>query len=159
GQTNLTISSMSTTGDFSVGQNCVGRVLKPPTPSPLGPLFDICSFNVTFSPTNTGTRNGTVIVNDTALDSPQTIQLTGLGLAAWPTPSVAGGTSTVAGTSVLPLTGAGFSRVTTATVDGIAFDNLSRQITVASPQELDLALAANDFGDIGEVPVRVVSPT
>jgi hypothetical protein len=104
------------------------------------------------------------------LDSPHTSQLSGQGLAAWPTPALAAGSSVnVSGTGggaggsagnaeTLVLTGGGFSRVTTAIVDGIHFDNNSRVIRVVGPQELDLSLEDNDFGDVGEVPVQVLSP-
>src|SRR6185437_16264612 len=93
GPINMTITGLSTTGDYSVSQNCVGQVIPPPKPSPFGPILNFCTVSVNFSPTNTGTRLGTVIVKDSALDSPQTVQLSGLGLAAWPTPAVSSGAS------------------------------------------------------------------
>jgi hypothetical protein len=161
----LTIASVSTTGDFSASQNCVGVtipvfVFVPPIG---GPPNNVCVMSVFFSPTNSGTRMGTLIVKDNALDSPHIVKLQGLGLTAWPTPAVANGTSAgEPGISSVPqilaLPGSGFSRVTTAILDGIPFDNLSRLITVASPQELDLTLSDNDFGDVGEVPVKVITP-
>lgn len=172
GFTNLAITSMTTTGDFSLNPSCAGAVLKPPTPTPLGPIFDLCNFTVVFSPTNTGTRSGTVIVKDNSLDSPHVIQLTGLGLSAWPTPIVSSGTSVnVKGTSLgnvanspgnpqtLVVNGSGFSRLSTANLDGIVFGNNFRQMSVVSHQEIDLALTDNDFGDSGEVPVNVITPT
>jgi hypothetical protein len=171
GSVNLTVLGMSTTGDFTVSQNCVGAVLGPPTPNPpFGVQLHFCGFTVNFVPTNTGTRTGTLIIKDTSLDSPHIFQLSGLGLGAWPTPAVvsgsalnvtgtAGGVNASAGsTRILPLTGGGFSRVTTATIDGLIFDNNSRLIKVVSPQELDLTLTDNDFGDVGEVPVTATSP-
>ena len=168
-----TVSSMTTTGDFTVSQNCLGD-LPPPRVIPFPPAIvaQPCNFTVSFVPTNTGTRTGTLIVTDTALDSPQVIQLTGLGLAAWPTPSVSsGGSVNVKGTALgnvanstgnpqtLALPGSGFSRLTTATLDGMIFDNNFRQMSMVNPQEIDLHLADNDFGDSGEVPVKVITPT
>ncbi len=38
-----------------------------------------CSITVTFAPTTTGTQTGTVTITDSAVNSPQTISLTGLG--------------------------------------------------------------------------------
>ena len=38
-----------------------------------------CSITVTFAPTTAGTQTGTVIIADSAVNSPQTISLTGLG--------------------------------------------------------------------------------
>jgi hypothetical protein len=168
-----TVSSMTTTGDFTVSQNCLGD-LPPPhaIPFPPGLIGTPCDFTVSFVPTNTGTRTGTLIVKDTALDSPQVIQLSGLGLAAWPTPAVSsGGSVNVKGTALgnvvnspgnpetLALAGSGFSRLTTATLDGMIFDNNFRQMSIVNPQEIDLHLADNDFGDSGEVPVKVITPT
>ncbi len=171
GSTNLTITALSATGDFSVSQNCVGAVLPPPTPNPpFGITVHFCTATVTFSPTNTGTRVGTVIATDSALDSPQSIQLSGLGLAAWPTPVVSNGAglnATGAGANVngsvgspeaLPVIGGGFSRVTTVTLDGILFDNNVRQMTLVNPQQINLNLFDTDFGDVGEVPVQVTAP-
>lgn len=169
GFTDLIISSMSTTGDFSASP-CVGP-LPPPSPSPLGPILHPCVFIVTFAPTKTGTRTGTLIVNDNSLDSPHIIQLSGLAIAAWPAPIMVNGSSVnVAGMAgsvanspgsfqTLTMTGGGFSRLTTATVDGVIFDNNNRLIKIVSPQQIDLTLADNDFGDTGEVPVQAITPT
>jgi len=172
GTTNLTITALSTTGDFSVSQNCVGAILPPPSPiPPFGVQVHFCNASVFFSPTNTGTRLGTVVMTDSALDSPQTVKLSGLGLAAWPTPAVSSGASlnvTGAGANVnqstgspetLPLTGGGFSRVTTVTLDGILFDNNFRQMTLVNPQQINLNLFDTDFGDVGEVPVVATAPS
>src|SRR5262249_15664200 len=156
---------MTTTGDFSVTQNCLGT-LGPPVPiPPFGVRLQPCNFSVTFTPTNTGTRLGTLTIKDSSLDSPHIVQLTGIGIAAWPTPALVSGSAlNVGGTGggvanstgqaeILPLTGGGFSRVTTATVDGLIFDNNFRLLKLVSPQELDLTLADTDFADVGEVPV------
>jgi hypothetical protein len=168
----LTISSMTTTGDFSIDPRCAQAVIPvfvfvPPFGVPAN---NVCDFTVFFSPTNTGTRTGTLIVKDNSLDSPHIVQLSGLGLAAWPTPAVNTGSSVnVAGiggqvngspgsAKTLVLTGGGFSRVTFARVDGMPFDNSNRVFKLVSPQELDLTLADNDFGDVGEVPVQVITP-
>ncbi|HET9280983.1 MAG TPA: SBBP repeat-containing protein [Candidatus Angelobacter sp.] len=171
GPLNLTITGLSTTGDYSVSQNCVGQIIPPPKPSPFGPILNFCTVSVNFSPTNTGTRLGTVIVNDTALDTPQTVHLTGLGLAAWPTPVISNGASVdVAGAGAnvasstgspetLSVIGGGFSRVTTVTLDGILFDNNVRQMTIVNPQQINLNLFDTDFSDSGEVPVIATAPT
>jgi len=172
GFTDLTVSSMSTTGDFSVSQNCLGT-LPPPSPGPVVPpnILHPCFFTVSFVPTKTGTRTGTLIVNDNSLDSPHIIQLSGLAIAAWPAPILANGSSVnVAGmagnvanspgsSQTLTMTGGGFSRLTTATMDGLIFDNNNRLMKIVSPQQIDLTLADNDFGDAGEVQVQAITPT
>ena len=66
----LTISSVATTGDFSVVSNtCSGS---------LGAGLT-CTFGVTFKPTATGTRTGFVVITDNAGDGPQFMKLTGTG--------------------------------------------------------------------------------
>lgn len=47
-------------------------------------LTKFCSISITFMPTNTGSLQATLIITDTAPDSPQTIQLTGTGVAPPP---------------------------------------------------------------------------
>src|SRR5579864_5766797 len=67
----LNISSITTSGDFSQSNNC---------PASLG-SGGSCSIQVTFTPTATGTRAGTLTVNDNAFGGPQTTGLSGTGTA------------------------------------------------------------------------------
>ncbi|MGD0693506.1 MAG: choice-of-anchor D domain-containing protein [Terriglobia bacterium] len=66
----LTISGITTTGDFAETDTCDGSV----------PAKGKCTINVTFTPTTTGTRTGTLTVADNASNSPQTVSLTGTGV-------------------------------------------------------------------------------
>jgi hypothetical protein len=68
----LTITSVSTTGDYSQTNTCGGSVAAGAT----------CAISVVFTPTATGTRSGTVVVTDNATNSPQTATLTGTGATA-----------------------------------------------------------------------------
>jgi Beta-propeller repeat/Abnormal spindle-like microcephaly-assoc'd, ASPM-SPD-2-Hydin len=68
----LTVSSITTTGDYSETDNCVGSVA----------AAGSCTVSVTFTPTAPGTRTGTVQINDTAAGSPQIVTLTGTGIGA-----------------------------------------------------------------------------
>lgn len=68
----LAISGGNITGDFAENNNC-GTSL---------PAGQHCTITVTFTPTTTGTRNGTQTVNDNAPNSPQTASLTGTGIVA-----------------------------------------------------------------------------
>jgi hypothetical protein len=68
----LTVSSITTTGDYSETDNCVGSVA----------AAGSCTVSVTFTPTAPGTRAGTVQINDTATGSPQIVSLTGTGSGA-----------------------------------------------------------------------------
>jgi Abnormal spindle-like microcephaly-assoc'd, ASPM-SPD-2-Hydin len=66
----LTGISISTTGDFSVASTTCGTSLAAKTH---------CTISVTFTPTATGTRTGSLNVADSALGSPQISTLTGTG--------------------------------------------------------------------------------
>jgi phospholipase C len=65
----LTISSISTTGDFSQTNNCPASLAKTKS----------CVVNVTFTPTATGPRTGTLVFADSDPSSPQVTNLTGTG--------------------------------------------------------------------------------
>jgi hypothetical protein len=67
----LTITNISTTGDFFETDNCVGVL----------PINKNCAVSVSFRPTAVGTRTGTVLITDNASDSPQSIALSGIGIA------------------------------------------------------------------------------
>ncbi len=57
-------------GDFSTTDDCAGGLAG----------FATCEIHVTFTPSATGTRNGTLSVSDGAPNSPQTVSLTGSGV-------------------------------------------------------------------------------
>jgi Abnormal spindle-like microcephaly-assoc'd, ASPM-SPD-2-Hydin len=68
----LAISSISASGDFAQTNNC---------PASLAAGLS-CTIQVTFAPTATGTRTGTLTVHDNASGSPQSAGLTGIGTAS-----------------------------------------------------------------------------
>ena len=70
----LTITGISTSGDFSQNSNC------PLSPSTLAAKLS-CTISVAFTPTAPGARAGTLTVSDNTQNSPQTAQLTGSGTA------------------------------------------------------------------------------
>jgi hypothetical protein len=72
GSAALNISKIATAGDYTQTNNC-------------GPSLGVgasCTINVSFKPTNTGTRSGTLSVTDNASGSPQKASLTGTGVAS-----------------------------------------------------------------------------
>ncbi|HEV2382476.1 MAG TPA: choice-of-anchor D domain-containing protein [Terriglobia bacterium] len=69
GNGSLAITNLSTTGDFSQTNTCGSSVAAGTS----------CIINVTFKPTATGTRTGTLSITDNAPGSPQTVALTGTG--------------------------------------------------------------------------------
>jgi hypothetical protein len=66
----LNITKVTCTGDFQVGNNVTGTTLQP---------GQSCTINVTFCPTQKGTRCGTLQVADNTTNSPHTVCLSGNG--------------------------------------------------------------------------------
>jgi hypothetical protein len=75
----LTINSIVASGDFA--QTSTGATACPINPATLA-AGATCTINVTFTPTAVGPRAGTLTVTDNANGSPQTVPLTGTGVAA-----------------------------------------------------------------------------
>lgn len=72
GSAPLSVSSINVTGDFAQTNNCGTTI----------PAAGSCSFSVTFTPTATGQRSGTLSVADNGQNSPQITNLGGNGLGA-----------------------------------------------------------------------------
>jgi Abnormal spindle-like microcephaly-assoc'd, ASPM-SPD-2-Hydin len=113
GTTALTISSISATGDFAQTNNCGAS---------LAGGID-CQITVTFTPTATGNRTGTLSITDSSSGSPQTVALSGMGTDfSIVTPS--GGSTTASVTAGQPATynlqmsSTGFSGTITLTCTG-----------------------------------------
>lgn len=68
----LTISSIVAGGDFAQTNNCGSSVA----------VSGSCTLSVTFSPTASGTRTGSVTITDDAAGSPHVVTLSGTGSAA-----------------------------------------------------------------------------
>ena len=66
----VTITGIVTSGDFSATSNC-----------PTIAAFGTCSVNVTFTPSISGARTGTLTLTDAQSNNPQSAQLTGTGTA------------------------------------------------------------------------------
>lgn len=75
GSATLTITSIATTGDFAQTNTCGSSIAANAS----------CTVNVTFTPTTTGTRTGTLNFTDNASSSPQRVNLTGTGVTSTPT--------------------------------------------------------------------------
>jgi len=76
----LTITGISASGDFAQTNNC-GNSLA---------IGASCTISMTFTPSATGPRSGSVSIKDNAAGSPQTIGLTGVGVAPAFSASAAG---------------------------------------------------------------------
>jgi hypothetical protein len=68
----LNITSIAASGDFFQTNNCGSSV----------PANGTCTINVSFTPSTTGTRTGTLTVTDNAASSPQTASLSGTGISS-----------------------------------------------------------------------------
>ena len=68
----LTITSISTTGNYSQTNTCGVSVAAGAN----------CAISVSFTPVITGTNSGTVVIADNASNSPQTVTLTGTGTSS-----------------------------------------------------------------------------
>jgi Beta-propeller repeat/Abnormal spindle-like microcephaly-assoc'd, ASPM-SPD-2-Hydin len=96
GTSTLDITTISATGDFTQTNTCASA-----------PLFNTlapgqsCSASVVFNPTASGSRTGTLSISDNATGSPQSVALSGTGLAQFsisspnPTISAVIGTTSV----------------------------------------------------------------
>jgi|GEM_PF-2263648 len=87
----LSISSIATSGDYAQTNNCGASLTAGAS----------CVISVTFTPTTTGARTGTLTVTDNASNSPQTAPLTGTGVlpATLTPPSLGFGSEVVSTTS------------------------------------------------------------
>jgi glucose/arabinose dehydrogenase len=68
--TNITINGINS-GDFAQTDNCTGSIAAGKS----------CTVNVTFTPSATGTRSAELVLTDDAAGSPQSVPLTGTGVA------------------------------------------------------------------------------
>lgn len=74
GSSNLTVTQITIAGDFAQANTCGG-------PGSNLPALTACTINVTFTPTTTGVRSGTLTITDNSAGSPHKVSLTGTGVA------------------------------------------------------------------------------
>ena len=125
----LTISSIATSGDFA--ETSTGATACPIGPATLAAGAS-CTINVTFTPTATGARTGTLSVTDNASGSPHTIPLTGTGTSS---------TSTV---SLSPTTAALGNQMVTTTS---AATPIKLTNTGTGPLTINSIAASGDFAE------------
>jgi hypothetical protein len=114
GNAALTLTSIVASGDFAQTNNCGTSVA----------VGASCTITVTFTPTAGGTRTGAITLKDNAADSPQTVTLTGTGVALVPVAtfsltSLTFGTQQVGSTSSLrsiSLTNTGAANLTISSI-------------------------------------------
>jgi Cep192 domain 4/Beta-propeller repeat len=123
GTTTLNISSISTSGDFSQTNTCSAllNVLN---------VGQSCNVSVTFSPTSSGSRGGALSISDNAVGSPQSVALSGTGVAQF--------TMSSPSPNVTTLIGSGSA---TFTVAASAPSSFSGNITLTCPAALTCAFS------------------
>jgi hypothetical protein len=72
GTASLSVASIQASADLSESDNCAGQTLAPAS---------TCQIQVTFTPTASAARSGTLTITDNAGDSPQSVALSGTGVA------------------------------------------------------------------------------
>jgi uncharacterized repeat protein (TIGR01451 family) len=143
GTTSLTVRDVTASGDFAADATAC-------TAQPV-PADQACVINVTFSPTATGSRSGTLTITSNAASSPDTVALTGTGVAPviTVTPgSLAFGTvpiGTISSPQNVTVTNSGTSglNVTGATVSGpfaIAADGCSGGSAIAPGESCQIGV-------------------
>jgi hypothetical protein len=133
-------------GDFAQTNNCGSSV----------PAGSLCAINVIFTPGAPGSRSATLTITDNALNSPQTVALTGIGASAVPVIN-----QPLVPTSVTP-GGQGF----TFTVNGTGFVNgatinwngTALATTFVSSQQLTATVPAANIALIGTAWITVGNP-
>src|SRR5437867_6713694 len=128
GTTTVIISGETVTGDYALaGLGTCGTSLAPASS---------CAISVTFKPTATGTRTGSVTITDSATGSPQKISLTGSGVSS--------GTSTPVAS--LSPTSLAFGNQTVGTTSAAKVVTLSNTGTAAL-SITGIAVAGTNVGD------------
>jgi len=124
----LSITSITASTEFAVLNNVC--------PSSLGPAAT-CTFQVIFTPANTGTRTGTISVTDNVTPGTQTINLSGVG--AVPVPQI--------NQPLIPTSATPGGPAFTLTVNGTQFVSNSALVWNGSPR------ATTSLGYIGNIQV------
>jgi hypothetical protein len=116
GTQTLNFSGFTTTGDFSQTNTCTSNLLN---------VGQSCNVSVTFSPTSSGSRGGALSISDDAAGSPQSVALSGNGVAQF--------TMSSPSPSVTTLIGSGSATFTVAASTSASF---SGNITLSCPASL-----------------------
>ena len=124
----LTVSGIQATGDFAQTNNCVSIAANSGT----------CTIQLTFTPTSSGTRSGTVTLTDSAANSPQSVSLTGSGIdfgmpAAGGSDTIKAGATATYTMSITPVGGTFSSPVSLVCAGPPAFSTCTVNPTSVTP--------------------------
>jgi hypothetical protein len=140
------ISSATITGDFSITENqCTSLT------------FGDCFVTIDYTPTQPGTRNGTLTIVDNLPDSPHSIPITAEALAQFPVPvleSLSPGV-VAAGKTDFHLWAKGSNYFAQSK---IRVNNFDHSVFVSAPYLIESTIAPPEIAQPGELPVQVVNP-
>ncbi len=141
------LTSAGVTGDFSIVSNSCT--------SPVGPDGS-CEIIMNFSPAGSGTRNGTLTLNDNLTTPTQSIPLTGDGLTSAPVPgisSIPAVPQQTSGTGQITVYGTNFFPNST-----INWNGSSLATTYEGPDTLVASVPVADLQQVGEASITVSTP-
>jgi hypothetical protein len=124
----LTVAGIQATGDFAQTNNCASVAANSGT----------CAIQVTFTPTSSGTRSGTVTLTDSAVNSPQLVSLTGSGVdfsmpATGGSDTIKAGATAIYTMSITPVGGTFSSAVSLVCAGPPAFSTCTVNPTSVTP--------------------------
>ena len=128
-------TAATVSGDFALasGTTCTNSSTVAPAAS--------CTINITFTPTATGTRAGTLTINDNVTGSPQTIALTGTGATSAPVISITPASPVTFGGQLVTTTSA--AQTVTVKNTGNANLNLTATPVIGGTNASDFAIATS----------------
>jgi hypothetical protein len=141
----LSFTSIGVTGDFATASGTTCR-----TSAPVAASGGSCVINVTFTPTATGSRSGSLTLTDNVTTSPQTVSLSGTGVV----PSIA--ISSVSPTSVTLIQGGSAQSVTVNLTD----TNYTGSVTLSTstlPTGVTATITQPGTGTSGSISLQAAS--
>ena len=155
GTATLNIMSIASSGDFAETNTCGASLAATMS----------CSISVTFTPTATGARNGTITITDDANGSPQTVPLTGTGtdftVTAPPSFSVPRGSSKMFNVTVTPVSG--FNQAVALTCTGAPVKTtcmlMPTSVTPDGTNPINSQVTVSSMGMLPSVPAQHLPPS
>jgi Abnormal spindle-like microcephaly-assoc'd, ASPM-SPD-2-Hydin len=155
GNATLNIASIAASGDFAQTNNCGATLTATMS----------CTINVTFTPTMTGARNGTVTVTDDANGSPHIVALTGTGtdftVTAPATATVTRGSNVMFNVTVTPVSG--FNQAVMIACTGAPAKPtcapMSASVTPDGVNPINDAITVTSMAFVPSAPMRVPPPS
>jgi hypothetical protein len=155
GNATLNIMSIATSGDFAETNTCGASLAATMS----------CTISVTFTPTATGARNGTITITDDANGSPQSVLLTGTGtdftITAPATFSVPRGSSQMFNVTVTPVSG--FNQSVALTCIGAPVKTtctlMPTSVTPDGTNPINSQVTVTSMGMLPSVPAQHLPPS